>query len=46
MPIIYIRRKVYDEIVKRGLDPKKFINQLLEEWVQSQKELEMEMKAK
>jgi len=30
MPMIYIKKTFYDELAKRGLDPAKFVNELLE----------------
>ena len=30
MPMIYMKKNLYDELVKRGLDPAKFVNQFVE----------------
>jgi len=37
MPMVYIKKNFYDEIAKRGLDPAKVINELLETYLKDVK---------
>jgi len=46
MPAIYLRRDLYDEILKRGSEPSSFVNRLVEEalWKRGEEKKEEEKK--
>ena len=37
MPLVYVRKDLYDELVKLGFEPREVVNKLLEEFLEEKK---------
>jgi len=38
MPMVYLKKELYDELVKLGKDPAKFVNELVEKKLEAKKD--------